>query len=219
MTSIEIDKTEQKIIVRELKETDLRQAADLSYRCFGPDMSLKYEHMKSQIEIFPRGQVCAVYDGRIVGLSLSLIINFDDYGKGHSYEEISDDGYIRNHNPNGINLYGIEVGVDVNYRNLNIGRKMYEERQRICEEYNLKSIIIGGRMPNFHKYADRMTAEEYGEAVMNDEIYDPVMTFQKKNGFELKELIPNYLVSDEESRYYATSMEWTNKAYTPKNNE
>ncbi len=215
MPSIELPKTNKKVIIRKLKEKDLKEAADLSYRCFGPDMSLKYEHMKSQIDIFPRGQVCAEYDGKIVGLSLSLIINFDDYGYEHSYEEISDEGYIRNHNPDGINLYGIEVGVDQAYRNLNIGRKLYEERQRICKEYNLKSIIIGGRMPNYCKYADEMTAEEYGEAVMNDEIYDSVMTFQKKNGFKLKKIIPNYLLTDEESHCYATSMEWINDEYNP----
>lgn len=215
MTSLEKDKT-SKVIVRNIEKEDLKEVAALSYRCFGPDMSLNYEQMKSQNEIFPEGQVLAEYDGKIVGCALSLIVNFDDYGYDHSYEEISGDGYIRNHNPDGVNLYGIEVGVDPNYRGLKIGKKLYEAREKICKEHNLKSIMIGGRMPNFHKYADEMSVEEYAKKVMDGEIYDPVMTFQKKNGFKLNKILPNYLEGDEESLYYASSMEWINDEYVEK---
>ena len=206
-------KTEHEIIVRNITEADLKEVAALSLRCFGPGMSLKYEHMESQLNIFPRGQVCVEYGGKIVGCALSLIVNYDDYGDDHTYEQISGDGFIRNHNPNGKHLYGIEVGVDPNYRKKNLGRKLYEERKRICKELNLKSIIIGGRMPNFHKYKDQMSPEQYAKAVVEGKIYDPVLTFQKQNGFELKKVIPNYLPDDEESLYYATSMEWVNEEY------
>ncbi len=213
MAPIEEVNTKGQVVIRHMKEEDLKEAADLSYRCFGPDMSLNYNQIKSQFEIFPEGQVIAEYDGKIVGSALSLIVNFDEYGYEHSYEEISGDGYIRNHNPNGENLYGIEVGVDPDYRQLKIGKKLYEARRKICREFNLKSIMIGGRMPGFHKYADDMHAEEYAEKVMNGEIYDLVMTFQKKNGFELRKVMPNYLEGDDESLEYATSMEWMNDEY------
>lgn len=213
MSTAKESKMQENVIVRNIEEEDLREVAALSYRCFGPDMSLSYENMQSQFEIFPEGQVLAEYESKIIGCALSLIVNFDEYGDDHSYEEISGNGYIRNHNPDGVNLYGIEVGVDPDYRQLKIGKKLYEARKKICREHNLKSIMIGGRMPHYYKYAEVMTAEEYVAKVMVGDIYDPVMTFQKKNGFKLRKIMPNYLEGDEESLYNASSMEWINDQY------
>jgi len=55
-----------------------------------------------------------------------------------------------------------------------------------------------------------MTAREYVEEVMSRNIYDPVLTVQLANGFNLRRLIPNYFPSDTASRGYATFLEWTN---------
>lgn len=57
-------------------------------------------------------------------------------------------------------------------------RRMYEYRKELCEKLNLKAIMFGGRIPNYHKYADKMRPKEYIEHVRNREIYDPVLTFQ-----------------------------------------
>lgn len=203
----------QEIIVRNIEYEDLQQVAALSHKCFGTGMSLKYDHMESQLKIFPKGQICVEYDGEIVGCALSLIVNFSEYGYDHTYDEISGDGYIRNHNPDGINLYGIEVGVDPDYWNMNLGKHLYDARKKLCKELNLQSIIIGGRMPNYHKYAHEMNPAQYAQAVIDDKIYDPVLTFQKKNGFTLKKVIANYLPEDDESLKYATLMEWVNEEY------
>jgi predicted amidohydrolase len=42
-----------------------------------------------------------------------------------------------------------------------------------------------------------------------------VLTTQLANGFELKQLIPEYMPSDEDSAGWATHMEWTNVDYRP----
>lgn len=206
----------QNIVVRNILKKDIDGVAALSMMCFGPDMSLKQEHFESQLDLFPEGQICVEYNGEIVGTALSLIVNFEDYGEKHTYYEICDLGYIRNHNPSGRNLYGIEVGVKESFRGVHLGSLLYEKRRRLCIERNLESIIIGGRMPFFYKYAAQMGADEYAQQVMKGEIYDPVLTFQRKNGFELKKVIANYLPGDEESLEYAALMEWRNKDYKRK---
>ncbi|HLR78970.1 MAG TPA: GNAT family N-acetyltransferase [Bacillota bacterium] len=213
MINIPIHETDQSVVVRHIQEEDLPKIADLSQKCFGSSMSLKLEHLKSQLEIFPEGQICVEYQGQIVGSASSLIVNFSDYGYDHDYEEISDEGFIRNHNASGVNLYGIEVGVDPQFRGMKIGRHLYNGRKQVCKDLNLQSIIIGGRIPHYYRYADKMTADEYAFKVIKGEIYDPVMTFQVKNGFVLNQVIPNYLAGDDESLQYATSMEWINDDY------
>ena len=57
---------------------------------------------------------------------------------------------------------------------------------------------------------------EYAQEVMKGKIYDPVLTLQMKNGFELNKVIANYLPGDEESLEYAALMEWKNNDCTRK---
>lgn len=201
------------VIIRSIYPDDLDDVAAVSLKTFGPEMALTKENIKSQLERFPKGQVCVEYEGEIVGAAMSLIVNFEDYDYDHTYDEICDDGYIRNHNSNGKHLYGIEVGVDPDYRNMKLGKLLYDARREICKDLNLQSIIIGGRMPNYYKHADEMTALEYAKKVAAGELYDPVVTFQVKSGFELLNVIPGYLPGDEKSLEYAALMEWTNDDY------
>ncbi len=214
MTNIDLPSLEKEIVIRKITEEDLVEVAALSINSFGPDFSFNKEQLESQVKNFPEGQICIEYKGRVVGSCSSLIVNFKDYTHNHSYTALSDNGYIRNHNPEGQNLYGVEVSVHPDYRKLKIGRRLYNARKQVCKDLNLKSIIIGGRIPNYYKYSHLMSAQAYAEKVLKDEIYDPVMTFQKNNGFVLREIIPNYLPDDEASRGYATSMEWINEDYT-----
>lgn len=200
----------ENMTIRKIKQNDLDEVAVLSHKCFGPNMSLTPENFANQLKIFPEGQVCLQYKDKIVGSASSLIINFGDYGEDHSYTEISDDGYIRNHNPNGANLYGIEVGVHPEFRRMKIGKHLYNARREICQELNLKSIIIGGRIPNYYKYADKLTPDKYAKEVIEGNIYDPVLTFQHRNGFKLRKVMHNYLMDDDASLMNATLMEWHN---------
>lgn len=68
--------------------------------------------------------------------------------------------------------------------------------------------MFGGRIPHFHKYADKLPVSEYIERVIEEKIYDPFLTFQLRNGFNVKAIMKNYLPDDQESLTYATLMEW-----------
>lgn len=204
-----------KIVVREIRKEDFDAIAALSLKCFGPENSLKKEHFESQYKLFPAGQICIEYNGKIVGTALSLIVNFEDYGLDHTYYDICDLGFIRNHNPEGKHLYGIEVGVDEDYRGLQLGRRLYEGRRKICQDHNLEGIYIGGRMPNYYKHANELSGLDYAKKVEKGEIFDPVLTFQIKNDFELYTVIPGYLPDDEESLDNGALMKWENPLHKP----
>src|SRR5699024_2936756 len=118
MINIPIHETDQSVVVRHIQEEDLPKIADLSQKCFGSSMSLKLEYLKSKLEIFPEGQICVEYQGQIVVSAFSLIVIFSDYGYDHDYEEISDEGFIRNHNESGVNLNGIDDCVDSQFRGM-----------------------------------------------------------------------------------------------------
>lgn len=214
MTEEKLADVEKKFIVRNIKEEDIDEVVHMAQLAFvDPSIAFKREHYESHIKIFPEGQVCIEYEGKIVGSCSSIIVNFDDYGENHSFDDISGDGYIRNHNPNGENLYGLDVVVHPNYRQMKIGRRLYDVRREICQTNNLKSILFGGRMPNYHEYADTLTPEEYADKVINEGLYDPVLTFQLRNGFQLRTVMADYLKEDNASLKNATLMEWHNPEY------
>jgi predicted amidohydrolase/ribosomal protein S18 acetylase RimI-like enzyme len=213
--AIDLSAFESRLVMRPLRVEDFDALVDLQQRCFPGLPTWKRDQIESQIEHFPEGQICIELDGRLVASSSSLIVDFDDYEHWHSWREIADDGYIRNHDPEGDTLYGIEIMVDPELRGYRLSRRLYDARKRIAREHNLKRIIIGGRIPGYHRKASQMSAVEYADQVIAKKLTDPVLTAQLSNGFALQGLIPNYLPSDTESCGYATFLEWRNLEYQP----
>lgn len=144
MDNIDLSKFEKKIIVRQIEKEDFQAIINLQRLCFKNMETWKMSQLESHHRIFPEGQICVEYDGQVIGSSSSLILNFDEYNDQHSWDEITDEGYITNHNPDGFNLYGIEVMVHPDFRNMKIGKRLYEARKELAQQLNLESIVIGG---------------------------------------------------------------------------
>lgn len=215
MTKINTKDFEKKVIVRPLRIEDYEAVTELQKKCFPGMKTWSLEQFTSQITIFNEGQICVEYNNRIVASSSSLVLDFSLYSEWQSWTEIADSGFIRNHNPSGNTLYGIEIMVDPEFRGLKLARRLYDARKELAKKMNLMRIIIGGRIPGYGKHAHEMTAREYVDKVIQKILIDPVLTTQISNGFVLKRLIPNYLTSDEDSKGYATFLEWTNIDYVP----
>ena len=206
-------RTMKKIKVKRLRENDYEAVTQIQLSCF-PDMKpWSKEQFNSLIATFPEGQIAIELNGKIVASSCSHIINFDNYSETSSWGELTSNGMMTNHDSKGDTLYGIEIMVDPLYRNMKLSRRLYSARQKLVKDKNLKRITIGGRIPNYHKYASKLSAAQYVEKVIDKKIYDPVLTAQLANGFVLKRLLPDYLPNDKESCGYATFLEWTNFNY------
>lgn len=175
----------------------------------------KESHIQKLLEIFPAGQLCVTIDGKVAGCALSIIVNYDEFGDEHIYKEITGNYTFDTHYPRGDTLYGIEVFVNPEFRNLRVGRRLYDARKALCENLNLKNIVAGGRIPNFHQYSQKLSPKEYINKVKNKEIYDPTLTFQLANDFHVVKVMKNYMPGDEESQEFATLIEWNNIFYKP----
>ncbi len=178
---------------------------------FGGAMSR--EKFESMLSRFPEGQIGIEDRGRIVAAALSLIVDYDRYGDSHSYGEITGDAYFTTHDPDGDVLYGAEVVVDPDYRSMRLGRRLYDARKELCKQLNLRAIIAGGRIPGYKDYAERMTPQQYVEAVRSKKAHDPVLSFQLSNDFHVRRVIRGYLPGDAASLDYATLIQWENMYY------
>ncbi|OCS84369.1 carbon-nitrogen hydrolase family protein [Caryophanon tenue] len=212
---LDISQFEKPMIIRTLRREDFEDILKIQRVSFPGMDPWKIAHLESHLRIFPEGQIVAELDGQVIGSCSSVRLNFNEYDERHTWSDVTDDGYITNHNPKGTHLYGIEVMVHPDFRHMKVGQRLYEARKELARELNVRSILLGGRIPNYHKYAHEMTPREYVNAVMKHKIYDPVLSFQVMNDFTVKRINTNYLEDDKASLYYATLMEWNNYDYMP----
>lgn len=187
---------------------DLKKAMISSY----PEMSAYWRETQIEklLEIFPDGQVVIKVNGVVAGAALSIVVDYNKYDKAHTYADITADESFSSHNKNGDILYGIDVFIKPEFRDLRLGRRLYDYRKNLCEKLNLKGIIFGGRIPNYHKFSKELSPKEYIEKVKNKEIYDPVLNFQISNDFYPTRVLKNYLKGDASSHEFAVLMEWRN---------
>jgi predicted amidohydrolase/GNAT superfamily N-acetyltransferase len=191
---------------------ELKEAMMMAYESM-PDSYWKESQLKALINKFPEGQIVIKVDGEIAGSALSIIVDYDRFAHHHTYHEITGDYTFNTHDNDGDILYGIDVFVKEKYRGLRLGRRLYDYRKELCEKLNLKGIAFGGRIPNYHRYADQISPKEYIEKVKRKEIHDPVLNFQMSNDFHPSKILKGYLRGDKESGEYAVLLEWDNIYY------
>ena len=178
-----------------------------------PDAYWKEHQIETLIRKFPEGQVVIKVNDQIAGCALSLIVDYDNFDDTHTYKEITGNSTFNTHSPDGDTLYGIDVFIKPEFRGLRLGRRLYDYRKELCERLNLKGITFGGRIPNYHKYADKISPKEYIEKVKRKEIQDPVLNFQISNDFHPTKVLKGYLEGDEASNEYAVLLKWHNIYY------
>ena len=205
----------ENVELRYLTVSDFEELKTATLEAYGGVLNSywKKSHIADLTTIFPEGQVVILVDGDIAGCALSLIVDFESIDDEHTYEDIIAGKSFKNHNSNGDTMYGIDVFIKPKYRGLRLGRRLYDYRKEVCEKLNLKGIVFGGRMPNYHKYKN-LTPKQYIEKVKRKEIHDPVLTFQISNDFHPVRILKGYLEGDTASNEYAVLMEWDNIYYT-----
>ncbi|MEK9713681.1 MAG: carbon-nitrogen hydrolase family protein [Thalassolituus sp.] len=167
------------------------------------------------IDEFPEGQI-GVIDGEVlVGIALSVQVDYKRFSNPHTYEDIVGPNDVISSNGEGDALYGLDVVIKKSHRGMRIGRRLYDARKELCRQYNLRAILAGGRIPSYQHHRDEMTPAEFIQKVDAKEIYDPILSFQLSNDFQVTRLLKKYLPEDAESSGYATLLEWNNIFYEP----
>lgn len=204
------------IKIRNLEKSDYPQLKLLMDKIYDDIGGAWPEHtIFKLIDDLPEGQICIIDHDTIIGVALSVQVNYQRFSNPHTYDDLISKKETILNNTNGDALYGLDVLIHPDYRGYRLGRRLYEARKELCRQHNLRAILAGGRIPNYHQYAEEMTPAEYFEAVKNKRIYDPILTFQLSNDFQVTRLLKQYLPEDEKSQGYATLLEWRNIFYEP----
>lgn len=201
------------VCIRNYTKEDFPGLIEIQSECFPPpfpsELWWNEEQLTNHVTLFPEGALCIEVDGKLAGSLTGLCVQIDPDHMDHTWEEFTDHGYIRNHNPNGNTLYIVDISVRPTYRKLGLGKLMMQSMYHIVIEKRLERLLGGGRMPGYHQVADKMTPEQYLAAVMKGDLKDPVISFLLRCGRVPIGIAANYL-EDEESLNYAALMEWKN---------
>ncbi|WP_409254123.1 GNAT family N-acetyltransferase [Bacillus sp. SCS-153A] len=180
---------------------------------FPSDLWWNEEQLTNHITLFPEGALCIEVEGEIAGSITGMITSFDPSNIQHTWSEVTDDGFIRTHEPSGNALYIVDIGVSPKYRGLGLGKALMQSMYEVVIQLKLERLLGGGRMPGYGKAAGQMTASQYLDTVVKGDIYDKVITFLLRCGRLPVGVIPDYL-EDEESLNNAALMEWRNPFFS-----
>lgn len=202
--------------LREISSEDYQELASLMNKVY-PDLGGAWPEsiIQQLMHLFPEGQLCIEDNGVLVAAALAIKVSYDRFSNPHKYEELITDYRVHSHDKNGDALYGLDVFVNPTYRGYRLGRRLYEARKELCRDLNLRAILAGGRLPGYDDFVDSMTVTEYIDQVERQKVYDPILSFQLSNGFDVKRLLRCYLPEDEKSHNFATLLEWDNILYEP----
>lgn len=155
-------------IVKQLTPNDLDEIVHVEKATWPKDWQAPAEKFAARIEKFPQGVFGIFENSDLVGVTTSMRINFklnkiDDYHQ--TWDEITGNGYITTHEPDGNTLYVVSVGVQTQSQGKGCGQTLVAKQFELAKSLGCKYLMLGARLPKFRGYlkSQNINPEELSE--------------------------------------------------------
>ncbi len=165
--------------------------------------------MHAYADTFPAGFFVVLDGDRVVGQGAGIYLDFDFNHPQHTIMGITGEHQCGNHDDDGDWYYGTDIVVHPEYRRRGIGRKLYELRKELVVRDRKCGIIAGGYLASYGNHKHELSAADYCRAVAGGDLYDPTLSFQIENGFEVRGVLENY-IEDEQNDGWSALIVWEN---------
>jgi 4-aminobutyrate aminotransferase/(S)-3-amino-2-methylpropionate transaminase len=166
----------------------------------------KARHYRKHVELFEEGQLVVLDNDHVVGATSTIRLHFDFHHVDHTLAEIIQGGWLTSHQPDGDWLYGADVGIHPAYRRRGLATALYAARQETVWRLGLRGQVTAGMIRDYGAVKNRVTAQEYYDAVVGGRRKDSTLTMQLGVGFKPLALLANYL-NDPSSDNYSVLLE------------
>ena len=202
------------IQVRPLQPDDFEEAKRVEEAAWGEQYTqFERDQFEERIRKFSKGNICAVKDGRMVALIAMQRVNYDWDHPWPTWYEATNNGYLR-HDPDGGYIYGVNLAIAQNELLSGAGNMIMIQVGTVMMDLNLEGIILGVRPLRYHRFADKMTFDEYLYD-KRGKIRDPELGMYCRMGFQIAKALPEYF-EDAESKNYGVLLTMENPHYDPR---
>ena len=104
------------------------------------------------------------------------------------------------------------MAVHPDYRGRGIGRAIYERRKAVIKKYNKQGFVAAAVLPGYAEHEATLDIHTYLARVVAGELYDPTLSMQLRNGFQVLRPIPDFFVYPRSSNLSALII-WHNPEY------
>ncbi len=171
------------------------------------------EMLQSQFELCPEHLYCAFENNRMVATASGFLCSEEDLGRDKTWLDKTGNGFFTHHDPKGNIGFGADLSVTREASQRTSDRLMLSLLVCGVLGHGLKALYLGSRIPSYHKHK-AMPVEQYvfGKQVTSKKPLDPELYFYLKDGFEIVEVIPEYM-DDPDSLNYGVLIRWKNPLY------
>lgn len=100
------------------------------------------------------------------------------------------------------------------YRGRSVGSQLIEARFDLVRALNLRGMVAGSLIADYHTAAASVSVEQYVQDVVAGRRFDNNLTKQLHKGFKARGIIPNYTLAAS-SCGYAVEIVWDNPQHRP----
>lgn len=175
------------------------------------------EELDDHRRVFPQGQFVAVdaVNNAVAGVHFTLRLRMIDFHIDDSWDVLTAGGSFLDHVQDGPTLYGADIMVHPAHQHHGLAHALTDCTRALVVEERLWRMVGASRLPGFGKQMAMMSVEQYVEAVVKGDVFDPVLSLHLKDGWTVVRPIQGYLQHDEDSVGWAVVIQWINPDCPP----
>jgi GNAT superfamily N-acetyltransferase len=203
--------TDMELTIRSATPEDYDDLLRVEIETWSEDL-VSDDAIQAGLNTFADGYFCAFADGELAGSLATILITQDIREPIHRWGQMTADGSLTTHDPNGNVMFGAALSVSERFQGLGIGTQLIQHAKRFIVEHNLDGFVGASRIPLYHQHS-KMPVEAYVEKRDDDgNRFDPELRFYERC-LTLGEIIPEYMSgdwADPESLNYGVKVYWLN---------
>ena len=203
--------------IRHLVPADYQAIIEICRLVYPTEKPYTLQELEDHRQVFPQGQFVAVESDRseVAGVHFTLRLRMLDFHIDDSWDVLTSGGSFLDHNADGPTLYGADIMVHPAHQHHGIAHALTDQARFLVQEEGLWRMVGASRLPGYGKHQLEMTVEDYVEAVVAGNRFDPVLSIHLKDGWTVVRPIHGYLQHDEDSAGWAVVIQWVNPDCPP----
>ena len=138
---------------------DVKRIMDQVYSGMGGAWTRR--QFAAMLNRFPEGQICVEDNGTVAGAGVDVDCRLPSlWRQTHLRSDHRRRLSSPPMTPTATCSTAWMCSCDPEYRDMRLGRRLYDARKELCGKLNLRAIIAGGRIPGYKDYADELTPEQ-----------------------------------------------------------